>query len=261
MINPIMRTDISTERRAWITGAGKGIGRALALALAEEGWTVAISARSNDDLAQLIEEAAETQGRLVAYRLDVTDEAAVGEVVARIEEELGALDLAVLNAGTHKPMQGKSFDVGVFRSLVETNLMGTVHCLGVIMPLFLKRRAGQIAVVASVAGYRGLPTAAAYGATKAALINMCEALRPELEGAGVLIQLVSPGFVDTPLSRKNTFSMPFLISPDEAAKALVKGLGTRRFEIAFPLRMVVAMKILRALPYNLFFRITRRIAG
>lgn len=256
-----MRKGVSIERRAWITGAGKGIGRALALELANGGWVVAISARSEDDLVQLAAEAAGKRGKLVPYRLDVTNEMAVRDTIARIEGDLGPLDLAVLNAGTHTPMPATRFDVDTFLSLVDTNLMGAVRCLGVLLPRFLARRSGRIAVVGSVAGYRGLPTAAAYGATKAALINMCEALRPELERSGVLLQLVSPGFVDTPLTRKNTFSMPFLMPADKAAQAIVRGLKTKRFEIAFPFRMVLAMKLLRLLPYGLFYRITRRMAG
>ncbi len=245
--------------RAWVTGAGKGIGRALALALAEKGWTVAVSARTESDLATLVSAAG--PGRLAAYPLDITDEAAVQDAASRIEADLGALDVVVLCAGTHKPVTAKNFDTQAFRTLVETNLMGTVHCLGAIMPRFIARGRGRIAVVASMVGYCGLPTAAAYGATKAGLINMCEALKPELERQGVTLQLVAPGFVDTPLTRLNDFPMPFMVSAETAARAIAKGLESRRFEIAFPRRMEVAMKILRMLPYRAFFAVTRRMVS
>lgn len=255
------RLEKTAAGRAWVTGAGKGIGRALVLALAEKGWTVAISARTATDLAILVSEAAKTPGRVVSYPLDITDEAAVDDTVSRIEADLGALDLAVLCAGTHTPVTARTFDTRVFRALVEINLMGSAHCLGAVIPRFIARHSGRIAVVASVAGYCGLPTAAAYGATKAGLINMCEALRPELEREGVTLQVIAPGFVDTPLTRRNDFPMPFMISAEAAAKAIVKGLESRRFEIAFPLRMELAMKALRMLPYRLFFTITRRMVS
>ena len=123
----------------------------------------------------------------------------------------------------------------------------------------LRAAAGEIAVVASMTGYRGLPTAAAYGATKAALINLAEALRPELELHNVSLRLVNPGFVDTPLTRKNRFPMPFLIAADKAAGTILKGLASRRFEITVPRRMAVLMKLLRLLPNRLFLMVARRI--
>lgn len=248
-------------QRVWLTGAGKGIGRALALAMADAGWTVAASARTAADLDSLAAEAESKPGQIVGFPVDITDAAAARDTVARIEAELGPLDLTVLNAGTHKPFKAEDFDTEAFGMLVDTNLMGTVHCLEPVMARFIERGAGHIAVVASVAGYVGLPSAAAYGATKAALINMCEALEPDLARHGVRLQLVSPGFVDTPLTQKNSFQMPFLISSDKAAKAIMAGLERRRFEIVFPFGMRVAMKVLRALPYGLFFAITRRMVG
>ncbi len=246
-------------RRAWVTGAGKGIGRDVALLLARQGWTVAASARTELDLATLVAEATAFGGRVFAFPLDVTDEMAVATVVAQIEADLGPLDLALLNAGTHIPVTAATFQVSAFRKLVETNLMGAVHGLAAILPRFIERRAGQIAVVASVAGFRGLPTSAAYGATKAALINMCEALKPELDGANVDLRLICPGFVETPLTAKNTFPMPFLISADRAAREIVDGLAGRRFRIVFPKRMAIVMAILELLPNWLFFKLTRRM--
>lgn len=246
---------------AWVTGAGKGIGRALSLQLAREGWCVAASARTVDDLASLSAEAAGLKGRIVAYPLDVLDAACIPEAVRRVRRELGEIDLAVLNAGTHIPMSAETFDLAAFRHLVEVNLMGTVGCLAALLPCFIARRGGEIAVVSSVAGYSGLPTSAAYGATKAGLINMCEALKPELDKLGVSLRLICPGFVDTPLTRKNDFRMPFMVTLERAANEIIKGLASRRFEIVFPRRMSFAMKLLRLLPYRLFFALTRRVAG
>lgn len=245
----------------WVTGAGKGIGRSVATALAADGHAVAVSARTAGDLEALVADAASAPGRIVPYPLDITNETAVHEVIARIEAELGSIDVAILNAGTHLPMSAYDFDTRVLRTLVETNLLGTANCLAALLKRFVPRRAGTIGVVSSVAGYRGLPTAAGYGATKAALINMCEALKPELEHVNVRLKLICPGFVETPLTGKNDFPMPFLISADRAAQEIIKGLESSAFETVFPLRMAIAMKLLRLLPYRLAFAITRRMTA
>lgn len=243
----------------WITGAGKGIGRALALAMARAGAAVAASARTAADLESLAAEAGAAGGRIVPFALDVTDAAATAAVVAAVERQLGPIGQAVLNAGTHLPVTAAAFSADPFRQLVEINLMGTVHGLAALVPRFVARRAGRIAVVASLAGYRGLPSAAAYGASKAALIALCEALRPDLERHGVVLQVINPGFVRTPLTDRNDFPMPFLIEADAAARRIVAGLRGDRFEIAFPRRFALLLKLLRCLPYPLYFAATRRL--
>ena len=242
------------SRRAWVTGAGSGIGRALVQRLAADGWQVAASARTEGDLATL---AAEAPGRIVAFPLDVTDKARAMAAAAGIEAQLGPLDLVVLNAGTYKPLTATTFSATTFREMVEVNLLGTVNCLAAIMPRMIARRSGHIAVVSSLTGHVGLPSASAYGATKAALINMCEALHPELEAEGVRLSVINPGFVDTPLPRRNDFPMPFLISSDEAVERIVRGLKSGRFEIAFPTRMSLAIRLLALLPYRLRLAVTR----
>ena len=245
------------HRIAWVTGAGKGIGRQLALRLAEEGWIVAASSRTEADLKDL--EAACPSHLIRGFPLDVTQAADTEEVVQQIETALGPLDLVVLNAGTHLPMPASEFSTAIFRRLVDTNLMGTVHGLSTIIPPMIARKSGRILVVASLAGYRGLPTAAAYGATKAALINMCEALRPELGKKGVVLQLINPGFVKTPLTDKNKFSMPYLMPVEAAVEAIMRGLRSEKFEIAFPGRFAFLMKVLRCLPDPIFFTLTTRM--
>lgn len=245
------------HRIAWVTGAGKGIGRQLALRLAEEGWIVAASSRTEADLKDL--EAACPSHLIRGFPLDITQAADTEEVVQQIETALGPLDLVVLNAGTHLPMPASEFSTAIFRRLVDTNLMGTVHGLSTIIPPMIARKSGRILVVASLAGYRGLPTAAAYGATKAALINMCEALRPELGKKGVVLQLINPGFVKTPLTDKNKFSMPYLMPVEAAVEAIMRGLRSEKFEIAFPGRFAFLMKVLRCLPDPIFFALTTRM--
>ena len=160
-------SDRTGKKIAWLTGAGKGIGRAVARRLATEGWIVAVSARTRADLDSLAAEC--PAGSIHPYPLDVTDEAETNKTLAAIESELGELDLAILNAGTHSPMPAEDFSVQTFRVLTETNIMGPVNGLSYVIPRFIERKRGHFAVVASLAGYRGLPTAAAYGATKAAI--------------------------------------------------------------------------------------------
>ena len=227
--------------------------------MAADGWHVAVSARRADALADVVNEASGLKGRIKAYPLDVTDRAAVAATVASIERDFGQIDQAVLNAGTHQPVAAASLDAGAFRTLIELNLMGTAHCLEAVLPAMIARRGGSIAIVASVAGYHGLPSAAAYGMTKAGLINLAQSLKPELDGYGVHMQIVNPGFVRTPLTDKNTFPMPFLMEPDKAAEAFYRGLRSTRFEIIFPRRLAYLLKILDMLPPRLAFAVTRRL--
>jgi NAD(P)-dependent dehydrogenase (short-subunit alcohol dehydrogenase family) len=247
-------------KTAWITGASSGIGRALALALAREGVVVAASARSREALEALAAEAG--NGRILPTPLDVADRAAVTAAAeAAIRVFRGPPDLAVLNAGTYLPMSAEAFDAARFRTQVEVNLMGTVHMLESLLPAYLAANKGHIAIVSSVAGYRGLPTGAAYGATKAALNNLAESLKYDLDRAGVKLQLVNPGFVKTPLTDKNDFKMPFLMPVEKAVARMIAGLQTNRFEITFPRRFTWQLKLLRLLPYRLYFAITRRRTG
>jgi len=198
-------------------------------------------------------------GEIRAYRLDVTDSAAVASTIEAIEQDMGPIAQAVLNAGTHRPVHAAGLTAAAFQELAALNLMGRVHCLEALLPNMIARRGGRIAVVASLAGYRGLPTSAAYGMTKAGLINMAEALKPELDGYGIQLQLVNPGFVRTPLTDKNPFPMPFLMEVEDAAEAFYRGLRSDRFEIVFPRRFAYLLKILRSLPAPLAFAVTRRL--
>tara|TARA_R110002110_G_scaffold85816_2_gene223526 strand:- start:115622 stop:116398 length:777 start_codon:yes stop_codon:yes gene_type:complete len=246
---------------AWVTGASRGIGYALALRLAQDGWRVAASARTAKDLNALAAAAASLAGEILPFVVDISEKAGPAVVLAEIEQTLGPVDWAILNAGTHEPVDGTAFDAQTVRHLVETNLMGTVHCLEPVIDRFVARGRGRIAVIASLAGYRGLPTASGYGATKAALINMCEALRPELLSKDVVLSVVTPGFVKTPLTERNSFPMPFLMDAENAAQRIVNGLATDQFEITFPRRFSYLMKLVRILPYWMFFALSRRLLG
>ncbi len=241
---------------AWIVGGSSGIGAELALQLSAAGWEVAVSARTKEALGEMAQRA---KGELLTVPLDVTEPEALRGALARIESELGPVTHCFLNAATYQPMTIGEFSIDRFRAAVEVNYMGVIHGLSAVLPLMQRRRSGQVLITASVAGYRGLPRAAPYNATKAALISLAESLRPELERQGVCIRVINPGFVETPLTDKNDFAMPALITPHQAAGAIIKRLDDEGFEIAFPRRFVWVMKLLRQLPYPLFFALTRRM--
>ena len=246
------------SERVWIIGASYGIGAALAERLASDGKTVFASARSKDKLEAL---AANHAGRMHALPLDVTDKAAMASGLATIEAQGGPPDIVVLNAGSHHPVAAKRFKADDLRKLIELNVMGVANGIEVVLPGMLKRDAGRLAVVASVAGYAGLPTSAYYGCTKGGLINMVESLAFDLRQTGVKLQLINPGFVKTPLTDKNDFAMPFLVSAEHAAEVIAKGLASDKFEIAFPKTFVLILKVLRMLPYRLYFPLVGRGTG
>lgn len=241
---------------AWITGASSGIGEAVALRLAREGWTVVASARRADKLAEIATRV-QGKGAIVPLALDVTDLEAVKAAAAHIETDVGAVALMILNAGTYKPDGATKLDSADYRAHVELNLMGTVHCLDAVLPRMIDRRRGHVAIVASVAGYRGLPRALAYGATKAALINLAESLKLDLDRFDIKTQIVNPGFIKTPLTDKNDFPMPFLMPVEDAAERFVAGLKSKRFEIVFPKVFAFMLQRMRCMPYRLYFALTK----
>ncbi|MFO1131794.1 MAG: SDR family NAD(P)-dependent oxidoreductase [Hyphomicrobiales bacterium] len=238
-------------KTAWVTGASTGIGREIVLQLASAGVKVAASARSPDKLAAL-------GHGILAIPLDVTDAGACRVAADRVEAEIGPIDLVVLGAGTYAPVAIDHLDPQLFAHTMSTNYMGVVNCLAAVAPRMMARGQGQISWIASVAGFMGLPKAAAYGPTKAALINLAECLEPEMKLKGVRISVINPGFVATPLTAQNDFEMPFLMQPDEAARRSIAGLAAGRFEIAYPRRFVAILRALRALPYPIFFRLITR---
>jgi len=246
---------------AWITGASSGTGRALALKLAGEGYKVAVTARDHEKLAELQAEAAELPGSIIVLDGDVTNPEDMEHALASIEYEHGALALAVFNAGVYLPAHAEELKRADFEKSFAVNLQGVVNCLIPAVRHMKAKGQGQIAIVSSVAGYGGLPTNAAYGATKAALINMAESLKFDLDKMGIRIQLVNPGFVDTPATRKNEFPMPSLVSADEAAEKISVGLKSRHFEITFPTRFTRSMKLINLLPYGLYFWLINRSTG
>ena len=245
------------QKLAWVTGGGTGIGKALSLALDREGWQVVISGRTEQKL-----QAVKELGRSISYRvLDVTDQALHQQVYDDICEESGIPELVVLNAGDYTPMPLEEFDIDLVYRLNRVNYLGVMNGLACILPVMQSKQSGQILLMSSVAGYRGLPDAAPYGATKAALINFAEALHTPLKQQGVLLRVVNPGFVTTPLTAQNDFSMPLEITAEEAADRIISALDNESFEITFPKRFTYILKLLECLPYRLYFVLINKLTG
>jgi short-subunit dehydrogenase len=220
--------------------------------LVDRGARVAISARRTDRLAEV------AAGRMTVVEADVTDWSSLDAAARRVRRELGETDLVVHCAGFWKQMDAASWDREVFARHVEVNLLGLNNLLGTVLPRMVERGQGQIVGVASVAGYRGLAGAEAYGATKAAQINLLEALRAALRRRGVTVTTVCPGFVRTQLTAGNRFPMPFMVEPERAARSICDGLERGRMEVVFPLPMAVLMKTARLLPVRVWTLLMRR---
>lgn len=245
------------DAHVWIIGASTGIGAAVARALLAAGANVAISARSQDKL----EAVAAGHARARVLPLDFTQSGAVAEALRGLRAAWPALDLVLVVAGTHEEMRAWDLTEARARALLETNLHGPISAVAAVVPALLEQGHGAIGIMASVAGYRGLPKALVYGASKAALVNFTETLYLDLAPRNLGVYLVMPGFVKTPLTDRNDFAMPNLITAEEAATQIVAGLRARRFEIHFPRAFTRKMKLLRILPYRLYFAAIRRATG
>lgn len=243
---------------AWVTGASSGIGAAVAKALAREGFTVIATARREDKLAEV---ARGEGGRIIPMPCDVTDEAAMAATLEKIVAAHGVPALALFNAGVFLPVHGEDLEVRAFNKTFDVNLKGVVNGLVPVIRSMQAAGRGHVAIVSSVTGYGGLPTSAAYGASKAALTNLAESLKFDLDKMNIRIQSIHPGFVDTPATRKNEFPMPALMKVEDAADRIVAGLKGNVFEITFPRRLTYALKFAGLFPYAAYFAIINRFTG
>ena len=252
------RPAVPNDGVAWVTGASSGIGEALVHSLVSQGWRVAITARRAEALSALAEA---HPSQVAVFAADVSDTEAMAKTVAAIEQDIGPIALAVLNAGVYLPVDSRKPDPELFRKTFDVNLMGVVNGLAPLVPAMLSRGRGQVLIISSATGFGGMPTAAAYGASKAALINMAETLRIELEPLGLRVQVATPGFVETPAQDDNGFPKPFMISAQRAAQYLTDGLKTGAVELSFPRRFTWMLKALYALPKRLYIPLVRKQTG
>ena len=239
----------------WITGASSGIGKALAIKFAENGWVVAASARREN----LLKELQNINANIHPYPLDVTDIEKCKSTTKNIIDQLGGIEISVFGTGMHDPKSEKQFNLEKIREIMEVNYFGTMNSINSVYKYFSDKKGGQISIISSVAGYRGLPAAGAYCASKAALTSFAESLNFDMKMKNVRVSLISPGFIKTPMTDQNDFPMPMIKSPEFAANEIYKGLTKYKgFEIHFPKVFTYFLKFLQILPSNLYFRLVAR---
>jgi short-subunit dehydrogenase len=244
-----------TGKRVWLTGAGAGIGHAVALEFAARGAICGLTGRNEAPLLALRGQIESRGGKALVFPGDVTDANRMKAIAAEMETQLGGVDILVANAGTHLFTRPEQFDAREYLMLMDLNYGGMLRCIEAVLPAMLKRGSGHLVGVASLAGFRGVPRAAAYGASKAAMINFLESLRFHVAPRNIKVTIVNPGFVKTPLTDKNDFHMPFIVEPGRAAKIICSGIARGRDEVSFPIPFNWAIKLMRILPYPIYQRI------
>jgi short-subunit dehydrogenase len=242
------------SQRVWIIGASSGVGAALASQLGQSGARLALSARRESALREV----AMKVDKILP--LDVADAEAVVTAQQTLTAEWGAIDLVIYCAGVYTPMRSWELDLQKVGQGMSVNLTGVYHLLHAVIPDFIQRGAGGICLVASVAGYTGLPKALAYGPFKAALINLAQILYADLSPRGIGVYLINPGFVATRLTQQNDFTMSAIIQPDTAAREILAGLARGAFETHFPKRFTWWMRRLSRLPERLRLLLMKRVA-
>ena len=243
-------------KNIWITGASSGIGKALTIKFATEGWQVAASARREN----LLQDLNKTNSNIHSFPLDVKDEGKAKKIFENIIEKFQAVDVCVFCTGIHDPESEKKLSGEKIREIMETNFFGTLNCILAVNSYFRERKNGHIAVVSSVAAYRGLPAASGYCASKSALTSLAESLYFDFKRYGVKVSVISPGFIKTPLTDKNKFPMPMIKSPEYAAEKIFIGLTKKNiFEIHFPVAFTMLMKLLKIMPNWLYFMIASKV--
>ena len=244
------------KKTIWITGGSTGIGKALAIKFANEGWNVAISARRGN----LLKEISETYENIHSFPLDVTDKNKCNEVFNDIKNKFNEVDICFFSTGTWNPKKEKDIDIEQIEDVFKVNFFGTVNSIKAVEKYFKDKKSGIITIVSSIAGYRGLPNSTGYGPSKSALNNLTESLYFDFKRFGVRVCLVSPGFIKTPMTDKNDFKMPFLKTPEYAADKIYDGLINKNsFEIHFPKALTIILKIFSFLPSKLYFGLVGRM--
>ena len=236
------------QKKIWVTGASSGIGRAVAEKFAKEGWKVAVSARREEILNQMSK-----NENIFSFPLDVTNFDNCKSTFDKILKQFGNIDICFLCSGTYDPKKEQEINIEQNKFVMNVNYFGTLNCVKSVEQYFKKEKKGDISIVSSIAGYRGLPNSSGYGPSKAALTNFAESIYFDFKKYNVKVSVVSPGFIKTPLTDKNEFPMPFLRSPEFAADKIYKGLiKSNSFEIDFPKQLTLTLKFLRILPYKIY---------
>ena len=243
---------MNDKKVIWITGASSGIGKALSIKFAQEGWIVAASARREG----LLQELTKINQNIHSFPLNVTNPEQCKKVFEDIRKKFNNIEISIFGTGIHDPNSEKKFNLDKIRKIMEVNYFGTMNSINSVYDYYNDKKSGQISIISSVAGYRGLPAAGAYCASKSALTSFTESLRFEMIRKNVRVSLVSPGFIKTPMTDQNDFPMPMIKSPEFAAEQIYIGLTKKTgFEIHFPKAFTFFLKFLRILPYPIYFKL------
>jgi short-subunit dehydrogenase len=236
-------------KRYWLIGASTGLGAELAKDLSEQGAEIILSARNE---AQLSEVAQTLSGPSHIVPCDVGDTSSVTQAFDKVKA-LGKLDGLIFCAGLYKPMAAQKWDAAMAETICDVNFTGGARVLGAAMPTLLENDHAHIVLIGSLAGFKGIPGATAYGASKAGLIHMAENLRADLDPKKVKVQIINPGFIKTRLTDKNSFKMPFIMDVEEASLRTRKAMESKRFSTSYPTRFVLFFKLIGMLPNWLYF--------
>ena len=246
---------MNDKKVIWITGASSGIGKALSIKFAQEGWIVAASARREG----LLQELTKIDQNIHSFPLDVTNPEQCKKVFEDIKNKFNNIEISIFGTGIHDPNSEKKFNLDKIRKIMEVNYFGTMNSINAVYDYYNDKKGGQISIISSVAGYRGLPAAGAYCASKSALTSFAESLHFEMKKKNVRVSLISPGFIKTPMTDQNDFPMPMIKSAEFAAEQIFLGLIKKKgFEIHFPRIFTYMMKILSMLPSNIYFKIVEK---
>ncbi|PKM31398.1 MAG: short-chain dehydrogenase [Gammaproteobacteria bacterium HGW-Gammaproteobacteria-11] len=248
---------MSAQKRIWLTGASSGIGLTMAEQLAAQGHLLALSARRAEPLQELAER---FPGQILVLPADLTDLDQVKAAGHAMNQAWGALDWAILNAGCCEYVDVDHFDSALFQRVMQANVQGSVHCIEVALPLLRKGDQPRLVGVGSSVTFLPLPRAEAYGASKAAMRYLFQALELDLAQWKIGVTLVSPGFVETPMTAVNDFPMPMQVSSDKAAEIIIRGLHKGKREIRFPGLFIGVLRLLGSLPGSLRFALTKGMA-
>lgn len=232
----------------WLIGASEGLGRALAEIMADEGADLILSARSEDRLRE-VANGLSRPARIVT--VDVSEAASVRAAA----DKIGPIDGVVFLAGVYWPMSATEWNADDAETMMDVNLMGAMRVLGATVPDMVHRNAGHIVLTGSLSGFRGLPGAIGYSASKAGIMSLAETMKSDLKATDVEVQVVNPGFIRTRLTDKNNFSMPFIMSPEDAARAMFDHMNSRKFKRSFPTVFSWLFRASQLMPDWLYFRI------
>jgi NADP-dependent 3-hydroxy acid dehydrogenase YdfG len=244
-----------------LTGASSGIGRALALEYARRGSHVMAVARRETELDALCDEIASGGGKASRLVCDVADAQAAHDVIARAEKELGSLDMVIANAGVGGTKHATRLDLESATKMIAVNVTGAIATLIAAIPIMLHQKSGHLVGVTSLAGRRALPSGALYSASKAALSTFLEGIRMDLQEARIFVTDVQPGFVDTPMTKKNKHPMPFMWDAPKAARYIADQLESAPGLVAFPLPLRFLTRLSQVLPFGVYSTITKRSSG